>query len=85
MRMHYELLPCEKLHYKAHLGSVELSAPTLGRRGECSEMSHFLPEASLKQGEDSNVSVDGLRSVRFKTVHHSKLCDKSVELSVDFQ
>lgn len=61
--MHYKLLPSEKLHYKAHHGLIELSAPTLclrgGCRGECREMSHFLPKASLKQGEDSNVSIDG--------------------------
>ena len=64
--MHYKLLPCEKLHYEAHQGLIELSALTLGCRGECSEMGHFLPEASLKQGEDSNVSTDGFRSVRLK-------------------
>lgn len=59
MSMHYTLSLCEKLHYKAHQGLIELSALTLGCRGGCSEMSHFLPEACLKQGEDSNASNDG--------------------------
>lgn len=37
---------------------MELSALSLGCRGEYSEMSHFLPEACLKQGEASNVCND---------------------------
>lgn len=79
MRMHYELLPCEKLHYEAHQGLIELSAPTLRCRGECSEMSRFLPEASLKQGGDSNGSDRGFRSVRFKMYYHRE----SLEFNVD--
>lgn len=30
MKMHYELLPCEKLHYKTHQGLIELKALTRG-------------------------------------------------------
>lgn len=61
MRIHYKLLPCEKLHYKAQQGVIELSALTLseGRaREESSQTSPFLPEASLKQGEDITISGD---------------------------
>lgn len=79
MRMHYELLPCEKWHYEAHQGLIELSAPTLRRRGECSETSHFLPEASLKQGGDRNDSDHGFRSARFQMFFRRE----SLEFNVD--
>ena len=58
---------------------IELSAPTLRRRGECSETSHFLPEASLKQGGDRNDSDHGFRSARFKMFFRRE----SLEFNVD--
>lgn len=61
------LLLCEKSHYRARQGLMELSVLSLGCRGEYSEMSHFLPEACLKQGEASNVCND----VRKSNIHCS--------------
>lgn len=91
MRIHYKLLPCEKLHYKTHQCLMELSAVALWCRGESREMSHVLPEASLKQGEICNVSKDGFNSIIFKRIHYHKIkdsvyCDKTIcklALSVD--
>lgn len=64
MRIHYKLLPCEKLHYKTHQFWLSALARCQkgGCRPECSEMSHFLSNTFLKQVENSNVSKYGFRS-----------------------
>lgn len=80
--MHYKLLPCEKLHYRAYQGLMELSALTLGWKGECSQMDCILPEASLKQGEDNDVSGDGLkRSIIINST--LSVFDKSLKFNLE--